>query len=548
MPPCSHAIRPETTWAAAALARGDASRHADTVVRGAADRERRQIGRQRREWHHPVDMADGVLRQRAAPPGDDAFDRFAVQPGGGGDVGDHRTDQVACRHVAGRRPSRACLSSPQHDEIRWRLGKPAPLARRECRSLGQPAPLGGTRNPDPAAVAPGRRVGERHDADARVVDLRQSVAALGRRSAGAERPDVAGTATMTASASMKSGAATGPISTRNIAAPAAPVPRLPCGGTPAGVWSASRPTSRPTGGTGVPLHGSSAGDPPSGRAGPDLCARGCRDSRRQPTDTAADSREHRNGRSGCCFPHRCRERLAAESPRGTGPRRRRAWWHEATARLPSLGVDAAEERFDEPLRHRGTHAIGDQGPDGDVVDQGQTGNSRLSGDARQFIRVEHVGKVGRHRRHRAPVVAGSGTRAPRFHSPASTVSGCSRSSPSPTVRAKSIASVADRAGIRLLRRRHAGNLGEPKVPTDERALLHDGDTRRVAPGWQTWYAAASPLIPPPITTTWRRRGPSLIRTLCQHSKPCLDRDSDMQPTSTSLRHRSDTRTRLLGGG
>ncbi len=172
------------------------------------------------------------------------------------------------------------------------------------------------------------------------------------------------------------------------------------------------------------------------------------------------------------------------------------------------GVDATEQRLDEPVHHLLAEPLLDQPADADVlvVDLGR-GERGLHGGPGQC-------RVGRARPASCLVsvgtpmsVGGIGRIRPRDHSPAETVAGCTSRSPSPASRARSTASgrrfsIASAPTSTTTPPTSASSSLPPTCAVDSSTVTSTwGALRRTA------APAASPAMPPPTTTTRGRRAP-----------------------------------------
>ena len=163
--------------------RGDAGRDAQAVVGRAAHREPGHRGDGRPDPGDPVDVADGVLRQPAAPAGDQGVDRRAREPiSPASRAAPARS--VRRRRAAGRaprrpvRPRRAAGSGP--------AGVPGHFCDDKVTALTANRSAMPTSSPLPGGSATSE--GQRDDRHAGRLDLRPARSPPPGRARAAERP------------------------------------------------------------------------------------------------------------------------------------------------------------------------------------------------------------------------------------------------------------------------------------------------------------------------------------------------------------------------
>ena len=306
------------------MGRRDDRRDADPVTPGAAHG---QPGRQRgAHAGDAVEVADGVLRQPAAPPLHVRVDGY------GGDAGqlarssasDRATSasSVACRvDLLPRAPQRGAQDATSPPASRTQ----SHLAKEKVLALIARCSTGGTRKPE-RSTSPStaeRGEGERHHGHARRLDppRRRPRPQRGRRRPAGERSGAAGVASTTRRARTVSGRVRGPDGERPAVAVTAQL-----------AHRRVEPDLEPAG------HDGRA-------AGP--CRRPGR--RRRGRRSAARRRPGRGASRRRAIASSCGTVAAADSSPG------------------ATGVDAAEQRLDEPVHDLVAQAGRDEVADGDVV-------------------------------------------------------------------------------------------------------------------------------------------------------------------------------------
>ncbi len=472
---------------AACSAGGHAGRDADAVVRRAAHGEPGLRGHRGPDPLDPLQVADRVLRQAAAPAGDPGVQRAGRSPRARRSGRPAPARPGRRRRAAARPPRRA--GPPTRGPRRRPGAAPAyqpHFVEEKVTALTDRPSTGGTRKPEPVGERRERRrrEGERDHGHRRVARRRPArppPPARVRRSSRAAAP--AGTASTTASASTSLGRA----GRADDEPPAV------------GVRRSSR--------TVAPVR-TSAPRAPRDRGG-------------QPPDAAAQARR---------TPRRLAPSPVGARPAGPGGGQQRALpagvrrelRHRRLQRelVGPARVDPAEQRLDQPVDDRAAHPARDVAADRDVV----TGRwsaaatsppgTRASSRAREqpAARPARAGRAGTP----MTVPGGSGCIAPRVQIAALVVAASSRSAPRPTAPGE-----VDRLGPAQQQRlgalvdRDAGDVADPQLAADLAGGLQHGRPQRPAGAVgrpRRHQAAASPAMPPPTTTTCRGTGALSVGT------------------------------------
>ena len=394
--------RSPATFAAASCRGGDAGRDADAVVRRAADREARQPLQLARGPGDPVEVADGVLRQRAAPPLHVRVDRPDREP-----------DRVA--------RGRASASSTSSSSVRWSgllLAVAAErAAQQDHRVLG-----GRTRLADPVPLGEG----ERRRLDRTSVDRRHQEAGAGRprgtpRAGKAsvtmaiEAYSIRASSSAAAGATSLSSRARGPAGVARTTASACDHLRVPgraddeAPATPGpagevadrGAGADRRAATRATSSVGQPTH--SAPRPAK-------------------TGAAVESGGGVAAAAACVSERSCVEQRHELGHGGPG------------GDLAGVaGVHPAEQRLHQPVDDLLAEPLLDEVADADVaVAELGRRQHRVQRRPGQPLRRQHVRRAPCRSSGTPISVRGIGTSRPRFQRLAEMVAGCTRSSPSPT--------------------------------------------------------------------------------------------------------------------
>ena len=169
------------------------------------------------------------------------------------------------------------------------------------------------------------------------------------------------------------------------------------------------------------------------------------------------------------------------------------------------GVDAAEQRLDQPVAHLAPHPLGHQSPDPDVLVQVGTLQPTLETGPQGPAAAEYADRAAAPGSVGIPIhVGGSGRTAPRVHTPARVVSGMHEVGAQPDrlgQRDPLGATGQDRLGTEVDLRRPATSPDRSLPPTDVGAF--DTVTARLGSATSKARAAARPAMPPPTTATDR---------------------------------------------
>ena len=419
-------------------------------------------------------MPDQVLRQPAAParPGASPPARAGEARAASATSRDHGGGQLVVGRAAAPPRRRNRPTDDAAPAARRRPRQVRPLRRRDGDALDQPAVDGRHEQPGPGGdvLAPGRPARPRPSTR---TGCRRSGSDRAGRDArpAAGRPWPAGAATTTASASAAPGAAAGPTVELEAGRPSG---AAPC----AGVRSR---TSAPEAAT------SAAGSEPRPPAtvantGPSASPR-----LRAPASRAAAA-------------------AASTEPPGAQLRGQRRHRRGQRQLVGPAGVDAAEQRLDQPVDHLVAEPLAHQRADRDVPVQRRSGGSVGLGPrpGATPAGAEHAGERRRpDGRHAEQVPAGSGCSAVgQRRRTAWVVAGATSSVGQPERLDQLDAPPARRASIASAPMSTSWPASSTRCslpPTAVAGLEHDDLVVRAARG-ATRTAAARPAMPPPTTT------------------------------------------------